>query len=201
MAQESESHVRLLCRSTRLYTDFGAVFAVRQIESPYFTVLSYDPPKKRVTVKSGYLKKAGRTSIIRVKTDAGAYDLGDMQMVRKADHSVAMAAELKKGDQIHACEVKNEDGMIFLKIAGRYIPLHELIEADTEGTLKLNLPDVLPDTVDAFQTVVSVEPLPTDDAYFLDVKCPTPDDLSPQSGHNYMLWPDGTSFGSGIFVF
>ena len=37
--------------------------------------------------------------------------------------------------------------------------------------------------------------------YDVEVKCPTQDDKSPTSGHNFVIWPDSNKGGSGIVVF
>src|SRR5690606_34253617 len=49
--------------------------------------------------------------------------------------------------------------------------------------------------------VVSVEPIGMLDVYDVEVDCPTPDDKSPTSGHNFVIWPNDEHAGSGIIVF
>jgi ribonucleoside-diphosphate reductase alpha chain len=49
--------------------------------------------------------------------------------------------------------------------------------------------------------VLWVEPLGEMDVYDVEVDCPTPDDKSPQSGHNFVIWPGPKPTGSGIVVF
>jgi ribonucleoside-diphosphate reductase alpha chain len=49
--------------------------------------------------------------------------------------------------------------------------------------------------------VLWVEPVGVMDVYDVEVDCPTPDDKSPQSGHNFVIWPDVRRTGSGIVVF
>ncbi len=39
------------------------------------------------------------------------------------------------------------------------------------------------------------------DVYSVEVDCPTKDDKSPQSGHNYVLWSDKNIMGSGVVTF
>jgi len=49
--------------------------------------------------------------------------------------------------------------------------------------------------------VISVETIGVMPVYDIEVDCPTPDDKSPQSGHNFVIWPDNSPVGSGIAVF
>jgi ribonucleoside-diphosphate reductase alpha chain len=49
--------------------------------------------------------------------------------------------------------------------------------------------------------VLWVEPLGEMDVYDVEVDCPTPDDKSSQSGHNFVIWPTLKPTGSGIVVF
>jgi ribonucleotide reductase alpha subunit len=48
--------------------------------------------------------------------------------------------------------------------------------------------------------VISVESLNTSDVYDVSVECPTPDDKSVRTGHNFVIWPSGDRFGSGVVV-
>lgn len=48
--------------------------------------------------------------------------------------------------------------------------------------------------------VVSVTPLGLSPVYDVEVECPTADDKSENSGHNFVIWPNGEAFGSGIAV-
>jgi len=47
---------------------------------------------------------------------------------------------------------------------------------------------------------ISVETLGVMDVYDVEVDCPTADDKSPQTGHNFVIWPDASRFGTGIAV-
>ncbi|HYT95006.1 MAG TPA: HNH endonuclease, partial [Gemmataceae bacterium] len=49
--------------------------------------------------------------------------------------------------------------------------------------------------------VLWVEPVGLMDVYDVEVDCPTRDDKSPRSGHNFVIWPGLKSTGSGIVVF
>jgi len=48
--------------------------------------------------------------------------------------------------------------------------------------------------------VVSLKSLGVMDVYDVEVECPTADDKSPQTGHNFVIWPDDSHFGTGIAV-
>lgn len=49
--------------------------------------------------------------------------------------------------------------------------------------------------------VESIVDLGSSPVYDVEVFCPTADDKSPQSGHNFLIWPHGEKSGSGIVVF
>ncbi len=49
--------------------------------------------------------------------------------------------------------------------------------------------------------VLWVEEVGEMDVYDVEVDCPTPDDKSPESGHNFVIWPKPSPTGSGIVVF
>src|SRR5262249_6721431 len=49
--------------------------------------------------------------------------------------------------------------------------------------------------------VLWVEPVGVMDVYDVEVDCPTADDKSPASGHNFVIWPDQRRTGSGIVVY
>ena len=48
--------------------------------------------------------------------------------------------------------------------------------------------------------VIRVEHVGFMDVYDVEVECPTPDDKSPRTGHNFVLWPSGEYTGSGVVV-
>jgi ribonucleoside-diphosphate reductase alpha chain len=49
--------------------------------------------------------------------------------------------------------------------------------------------------------VVAVTPWGASEVYSVEVECPTADDKSSASGHNYVLWPNDSLTGSGVAVF
>ena len=48
--------------------------------------------------------------------------------------------------------------------------------------------------------VTGIEQIGTMPVYDIEVECPTKDDHSPQSGHNFVIWSGDDRFGSGIVV-
>ncbi len=48
--------------------------------------------------------------------------------------------------------------------------------------------------------VVAVETIGEMAVYDVEVDCPTDDDKSPTTGHNFVIWPDATPVGSGVVV-
>ena len=49
--------------------------------------------------------------------------------------------------------------------------------------------------------VLWVEDAGTMDVYDVEVDCPTADDKTRTSGHNFVIWPDGRATGSGVVVY
>ena len=49
--------------------------------------------------------------------------------------------------------------------------------------------------------VLWVETVGEMDVYDVEVDCPTPDDKTPESGHNFVIWPKLAPTGSGVVVF
>jgi len=49
--------------------------------------------------------------------------------------------------------------------------------------------------------VISVTDLGESVVYDVEVFCPTADDKTPESGHNFLIWPNNEKTGSGIVVF
>ena len=48
--------------------------------------------------------------------------------------------------------------------------------------------------------VVDVAVVGNMDVYDVEVECPTPDDKSPETGHNFVVWPTDDRTGSGVVV-
>jgi len=48
--------------------------------------------------------------------------------------------------------------------------------------------------------VTSVEPIGESDVYDVQIDCPTDDDRSEATGHNFVIWPDHSPVGSGVVV-
>lgn len=48
--------------------------------------------------------------------------------------------------------------------------------------------------------VISVAPLHASEVYDVEVDCPTADDKTASSGHNFAIWANDGQFGTGIFV-
>jgi ribonucleotide reductase alpha subunit len=49
--------------------------------------------------------------------------------------------------------------------------------------------------------VISVQSLGEEETYSVEVTCPTLDDKSIQSGHNFVIWPNDSKVGNGVVVF
>jgi len=184
--------------TTRLYMEMGSVFAKQLQNGGTFVVLSYEPSEGRIKAKTASLRPEGRGPVVHLKTTHGTYDLAATQRVRLRDGRAAALDELKPGDEIHSCDIQNADGFIFIDTGKGLAALHDLIESDMQGiAATLGVPQPSTYQPGVVQKVVSVTPGNEGDLCLLSVDEPTAE----AEGHCYMLWPDGTSFGSGIFVY
>lgn len=192
---------RYLSENSRVFMELGSVWVKALAAQPGgFTALSYHPPERRIRAKACTLTPAGSRATLRITTDRGTYEVGASQHARLASGSVMPVAELRPGLQLQAGVLKNQDGTISVETVYRDIWLHELLEADTQG-YKLQLTELPTPPAPSSQRVLRVEPGPDARCFSIAIDCRTSGDPSPSSGHNLLLWPDGTSFGSGIFVY
>ncbi len=192
-----------LVATTRLYTDMGSVFAKMLANGASFTVFSYDPGAGRVKAKAAKLGGVRREASWMVKTDSGSYFLGANQALRALDGRVIPVRDLKPGTPLYSCDLQNAEGDIYIQTGKELIPLFQLIESDLETgftpTGILSAPSSYQST--HVQTVIEVKEAESADGYPVEIECPSPKGFGPYSGHNFLIWPDGTSFGSGIFAY
>jgi hypothetical protein len=178
----------------------GSVFLKMLKDHDEFTAFSYDMSMGRIKANTVRLIPAGDGPIVKIHTDKGPYEMGVQQSVRMADHTTKRVEELKQGDAIHSCLLENNSGFIFARTGGRLVALHELAEVDMCGT-SFQHTKFEPEKKLPAQVVVKVEPAGNSALFEIQVESKTADDMSAQSGHNLLLWPDGTSFGAGIFSY
>lgn len=192
-----------IAATTRLYTEMGSVFAKMLTPGNPCIVFSYDPAAARVKAKTAKLSPPQRALSWVLRTGSGSYTLGPDQAVRTLDGQAVPVRDLKVGTELHSCELQNADGDIFLVTGqGAMIPLHQLIEQDLEtGFPSLSLASPSSYRAGIIQTVLEVGEGAPSDVHPFTLDCPSPRDRSAASGHNFLLWPDGTSFGSGIFAY
>jgi len=188
----------LLPATARVYMEMGSVFAKQLQNGAPFVVLSYEPSEGRVRAKTASLRFEGRGPTVQLRTTHGVYDLAPTQRVRLRDGRAVLPADLKPGDPIHSCDIQNADGFIFIDTGKGLAALHDLIEADMQGIqASLGIPCPSSYQPGVIQQVLAVTPGPEGDLCCLSFDDPTSD----PEGHCFMLWPDGTSFGSGIFAY
>jgi len=189
--------------TTRLYTDMGSVFAKMLTPGNPCVVFSYDPAASRVKAKVAKLGPPQRALSWVLRTGSGSYTLGADQAVRTLDGAAVPVRDLKPGTQLHSCELQNSNGDIFLDNgAGGMVPLYQLIEQDLEtGFHALSLSSPSSYRAGVIQTVIEVSEGAPSDVHAITLDCPSPKDRGATSGHNFLIWPDGTSFGSGIFAY
>jgi len=192
---------RYLSENSRIYTgDCGSVW-VKMLakQMPDFHVLSYHPPERRIKAKKARIEPVGMQPVVNLTTDCGQFQMGAEQYVRLANGDVAATADLKPGMALHCGVLNNVEGNITVQTIYRDIWLHELVEADIFGN-ELKLQE-LPDRREGRRWLLKIEPAAPQPCFRVHIECSSPDEPSATSGHNLLLWPDGTSFGAGIFAF
>jgi hypothetical protein len=192
---------RYLSENSRIYTgECGSVW-VKMLakQMPEFLVFSFDPAARRMKAKKGRLESVGTQPVVNLTTDSGPFQLGAAQYVRLADGEVASVADLKPGVALHSGVINNLEGNITIHTIFRDIWLEELIDADVHG---FNLPlEELPGRRESKQWLLKVEPAAPQPCFRVIIDFDSSVEPSATSGHNVLLWPDGTSFGAGIFAF
>ena len=192
---------RYLSENSRVYTgECGSVW-VKMLakQMPEFTVFSFHPEARRIKAKPGRLESVGVQPVVNLTTEHGTFQVGASQYVRLASGDVASVADLKPGVALHSGVINNVEGNTTIQTIYRDIWLNELLEADVHG-FKLHLQD-LPERREPKQWLLKIEPVAPQPCFRVIVKCDTSDEPTAASGHNLLLWPDGTSFGAGIFAF
>jgi len=192
---------RYLSENSRVYTgECGSVW-VKMLakQMPEFTVFSFHPAERRMKAKKGHLVSVGAQPAVNLTTEHGTFQVGASQYVRLASGDVASVADLKPGVALHSGVINNVEGNITIQTIYRDIWLQELLDADMHG-FKLNLHE-LPDRREPKQWLLKIEQAGPQPSFRVVVACDSPDEPTATSGHNVLLWPDGTSFGAGIFAF
>jgi hypothetical protein len=187
--------------NTRVYCDMGSVFLKIVVNNGEFTGFAFNPEKGRIQAVTIKITPAGEGDLVRVTTDKGPYEVGKSQAFRGQDGNPIAVEDLKPGSALHSGILENNNGFIFAKTAGAMVALHELLEVDLFGGA-FNLTRFKPEVQHPAQIVTKVEDLGKGPLYELEVtNSGTPDDMTKGSGHNVFLWPDGTSFGAGVFIY
>lgn len=186
-----------------------------------FIALSYDPPAGRYMAKTARAWHAGQKRVVRISTDRGSFDVTFDHPVRLSNNSVRRAEELEPGMSLFSCLIDRPHGDICVHLRnGRNgtdlldflvdqdvlpdSPAKENYESNRDQRLAAAASDDSPvwkahEEADRF--VLSVKTVGEMDVYDVEVDCPTPDDKSPESGHNFVIWPSENPTGSGIVVF
>ena len=196
----SSEQPRYISATSRPYTAMGSVIAkILADQKAKFTVLSYHPPDKRIKAKAAQILKSGVFDAIRISTEKGSYELAANALVLLSDGIKCPISSLRENMSLMACELRNVEGYIFIETANRTIPLFDLIEADSHGLPFQEIGRPV-NKAPAIQKVTKIEKIGVLDAFTIQVDCPSTKRTDPLSGHNFLIWPDGTSFGSGIFA-
>jgi hypothetical protein len=192
---------RYLSENSRIYAcEFGSVWVKNLAKQNLkYTALSFHPAEKRMKAKPGSLEPAGMQPVVRLTTDCGNYLIGESQYVRLVGGEVVAVADLKTGVPLHSGVINNVEGNITVQTIYRDIWITELLEKDIEG---FSIPlQERTDRREPKQWLLKIEHLEPQPCFRAVIECPTVDEPTPESGHNLLIWPDGTSFGAGIFVY
>jgi hypothetical protein len=192
---------RKLSTNTRIYCDVGSVYA-KQLGATgaQFYVLAWDPGEKRVLAKKARIEGTARDVVIRVRTNVGTYEVSQEQHFRLHDGRVVPGVEVKAGDQLQSCELENVEGFIYVQTGQGPVPLHELVDTEMSGMFRLSLPENVKAKHQTIQEVIEVTEAGIAEQHYIKIECFSKNDASAQSGHNFLAWCDGSSFGSGIFI-
>lgn len=187
--------------NTRVYCDMGSVFLKIVVNNGEFTGFSFNPQKGRLQAVTIKIIPAGEGEVVRVTTDRGPFEVGKSQAFRGQDGTPIPVSDIKVGTALHSGIIENNNGFIFAKTAGALVGLNELLEVDLFGG-SINLSRFKPEVVHPAQHVTKIEDIGKAALFELEVtNSGTPDDMTKASGHNIFLWPDGTSFGAGVFIY
>jgi hypothetical protein len=187
--------------NTRLYGDSGAVFA-KQLATTgqHFYVLSHDPQTDQVVAQKARIEGAARGMVMQVRTNCGTYEVSQAQSFRLDNQEVIPATSLKPGDKLQSCDLENVAGFIYVHYNAEPVPLHELVDSEMSGMFRLSLPVHILSKAKTIQEVMEVSEGSMGDISYMYITSLSKNEAVFTSSHNYLLWPDGTSFGSGIFV-
>ncbi len=172
-----------------------------------FVVFSYDPIKQDVKPKYAKAWKAGNKKIVRIYTEGGYFDLShDHPVLLAGTHVNVKASELKQGQRLLSTftmdkkfRVDKENREIYIKshaIDG-YISIEKLIANPQYAAQQY------PSYQDIYVEVLRVEELSNMDVYDIEVECPTLDDKSANSGHNFLIFYNHSTddfIGGGIYI-
>ena len=187
--------------NTRVYCEMGSVFLKMAVNNGEFTGFAFNPVLGRLQAVTVKIIPAGEGELVRVTTNSGPYDVGKSQAFRGQDGTPIAVEDLKPGTALHSGILENNNGFIFAKTGGAMVTLMELLEADLFDGI-FNESRIKPEVQHPAQTVLKVEDLGSGPLFELQVMTSkTKDDMSKVSGHNIFLWPDGTSFGAGVFIY
>lgn len=173
-------------------------------------ILSWDPPAGRYKAKTARAWASGRKELVRVVTDKGHFDLSADHPVRCTDDVYRPAGTLAAGMSLLSCAVRESaDGTPRVGIRDGHGTEEDVVgllggDLHHTGTPRPSEPGpadaiATPD-LEGDHRVVRIERLGLSEVYDMEVDCPTPDDKSAASGHNFVIWPDDVRTGSGIVV-
>ncbi len=164
-----------------------------------FTVFALDKPKGRLAAKSSLIHKCGQAPTVRIATEIGSFDVGTSLRLLAADQSWIVAGDITPGTCLLSVELINDEGLIFARHPQGLLSLMDLVDCDIDGVR----PTVhSPEKGAAFRSleVQAVQPLGEGPACWVQVDFVDLGSVNLEGGHNFLIWPDGTSFGHGLIA-
>jgi ribonucleoside-diphosphate reductase alpha chain len=222
MAGAIKSGGKCLAPWQKVYTAGGPVEVQRlaQYDMP-FIILSYDPTKGQITTKTAVAWKEGIKKVVQITTNNGIFALSEDHPLRTADSKIVEAGNLKPGTKLHAGIITEDNE--YNKLPKRPI-VHLQDKNNTTKTLidialKDDNPTWTPKENKDYKKlqnklqkrpkkhkcsliVTDITPIGEMEVYDIGVNCPSPDDKTAASGHNFLIWSNTNNkdIGAGIFV-
>ena len=189
-----------------VYTEKGPIKA-KDLDGKEFICISYDPPSNRYKAKKAHCWKSGTKQIVEIITDKGKFYLSTDHPVRLSSDEVIEAGKLQSGMSIFNCIIDRFSGLSRIHLKNEEnekISISDLIKRDiTNYELIPSVSNKKSDIINVNQNhkIKEVNFKDESEVYSVEVDCPTVDDKTINSGHNFVIWPNKKHTGSGIVVF
>lgn len=187
----------------KVFTEVGAVPVkeLAELENG-FIALSYDPPAKRYKAKKAKAWLAGHKQVKRIVTDKGSFELTYDHPVKLSTGEFVKVEDLKVGMSLFSGSVNENKEVNLHNEENSKCVWEKLIDKDIHGNIE-GYEEVKDSVEQVNHRVVEIIDLGLMDVYDVEVECPTEDDKSVHTGHNFLIWSldnESDYFGTGIVV-